>query len=108
MKTIRMRLILVYSSITIVTLMVIAFLLNSSIDQLFEQYAKERQKSQIEYILNQIPELYQKDLGGFDIQGIEVAANAALQNGLIVHIQTMNQEIDWDINTHRNLSLIHI
>ena len=53
MKTIRMRLILVYSSITIVTLMVIAFLLNSSIDQLFEQYAKERQKSQIEYILNQ-------------------------------------------------------
>lgn len=102
MKTIRMRLILVYSSITIVTLMVIAFFLNSSIDQLFEQYAKERQKSQIEYILNQIPELYHKDLGGFDIQGIEVAANAALQNGLIVHIQTMNQEIDWDINTHRN------
>lgn len=102
MKTIRMRLILVYSTIMIATLIVVALFLNSSIDRLFEQYAKERQKSQIEYILNQIPELYQKDLGGFDMQGIEVTANAALQNGLIVHIQTMNQEIDWDINTHRN------
>ena len=60
MKTIMMRLILVYSSITIVTLMVIAFFLNSSIDQLFEQYAKERQKSQIEYILNSHPEWSRK------------------------------------------------
>ena len=67
MKTIRMRLILVYSTIMIATLIVVALFLNSSIDRLFEQYAKERQKSQIEYILNQIPELYQKDLGGFDI-----------------------------------------
>ena len=102
MKTIRMRLILVYSAITIATLVVIAFFINGSINQLFEQYAKDRQKSQIEYIRNQIPELYQEESESFDIQGIEVAANAALQNGLIVHIQTMNQEIDWDINTHKN------
>lgn len=102
MKTIRMRLILVYSAITIATLVVIGFFINGSINQLFEQYAKDRQKSQIEYIRNQIPELYQEESESFDIQGIEVAANAALQNGLIVHIQTMNQEIDWDINTHKN------
>ena len=99
MKTIRMRLILVYSAITIATLVVIVFFINGSINQLFEQYAKDRQKSQIEYIRNQIPELYQEESESFDIQGIEVAANAALQNGLIVHIQTMNQEIDWDIKS---------
>ena len=42
MKTIRMRLILVYSAITIATLVVIAFFINGSINQLFEQYAKDQ------------------------------------------------------------------
>lgn len=102
MKTIRMRLTLLYSAIMIAVLLVVAFFLNRAIDRLFERYAKERQKSQIDYILNQIPEFYQEDKGGFDMRGIETVANAALQNGLIMHIQTMNQEIDWDINTHKS------
>ena len=102
MKTIRTRLTLLYSAITVAALIIIALFLNKSIDRLFEQYAKERQKSQIEYILNQIAEQYQEETGSFDKRGIEVTANAALQNGLTMHIQTANQEIDWDISTHKN------
>lgn len=101
MKTIKMRLTLVYSAITLITLIIITIFLNRAIEVLFEQYARERQKSQIEYILKQIPELYQKEAGNFNMQGIEATANAALQNGLIVHIQTANQELDWDINAHK-------
>jgi len=28
--------------------------------------------------------------------------NAALQNGLMVHIQTLNKEVDWDIQQHKS------
>lgn len=77
MKTIRTRLTLLYSAITVAALIIIAFFLNKSIDRLFEQYAKERQKSQIEYILNQIAEQYQEETRSFDKRGIEITANAA-------------------------------
>lgn len=102
MKTIRMRLTLIYSTILIATLVLVALFLNRAIDRLFEQYAKERQNSQIAYLLEQIPELYQDETGTFDMRGLETAANAALENGLIVHIQTTDQELDWNISAHKD------
>lgn len=102
MKTIRMRLTLVYSAVILAALVITAFFLNRWMDRLFEQYAKDRQKGQISYVLDQIPKLYQEKSGRFDMQGIETAAIAALQNGLIVHVQTADLETDWDAKAHKH------
>lgn len=101
MKSIRRSLIITYSFISIVIIVTLAFFLNYSMNIIFEEYAKKQQADRIESVKKQIIELYNSDSGEFDTAGMEIVGNAALQNGLILHIQTVNKEIDWDINTHK-------
>ena len=52
-------------------------------------------------MISQINQLYDENTGTFDESGIGIIGYAALQNGYIIHIQTLNKEIDWDVRTHR-------
>lgn len=101
MNSIRRNLIITYSVISVTIIAILAFFLNFSMNIIFEEYAKKQQTDRIESVRKQIIELYNSDTGEFDVAGIEIIGNAALQNGLILHIQAVNKEIDWDINTHK-------
>lgn len=102
MKSIRRNLIITYSAISVAIIAMLAFFFYFSLDTIFEEYAKEQQADRIESVRKQLIELYDEETGKFDVAGMEIIGNAALQNGLILHVQTANQEIDWDINTHKN------
>ena len=73
---------------------------NGAVDKLFEMYANEQRQKQVQQIQEQINEQY-SPLWGYNVSGLEVIGNAALQNGLIVHVQTLKGELDWDISVHK-------
>ena len=94
-------LIISYSMIALLIILSLRVSFNIRADQLFEEYAKKQQKAQIDQMISQINQLYDENTGTFDESGIGIIGYAALQNGYIIHIQTLNKEIDWDVRTHR-------
>lgn len=101
MNTLKNKMIISYFIISLLIVVALSTLFNLSIDKIFEQYAIGKQKQQIEEIIDQVKQQYEEETGLYHISGLEVIANAALQNGILVHIQTINNEIDWDIQQHK-------
>lgn len=93
-------LILSYSVIALFIVVALSLFFNIKADRLFEQYAMEQQAAQIEQIRDQLNHLYDDETGLIDENGLETIGYAALQNGFIIHVQTGNNAIDWDSNTH--------
>lgn len=100
-KTIRANLVFIYSFLSIVLICTITGMLRYSMDGLFEQYAKRRQKEMIKSIVIQVEDAFEQQTSETVLYPVEVIANAALQNGYLVHIRMNNMELDWDIRTHR-------
>ncbi|MEY8357167.1 HAMP domain-containing sensor histidine kinase [Lachnospiraceae bacterium 54-53] len=100
-RTLKNTLIVSYSVIALLIVLALSLLFNFTADKIFEQYAKKQQKNQIEQIMTQIDQLYDPKSGLYDMEGLELIGYAALQNGIIIHVQTTNREIDWDIKSHR-------
>ena len=101
MNTLKGKLVLTYTLISLLIVVSLSVFFNFSIDKIFEQYVIEQQKKQIEEIITQVNQQYLKETGLYDIDGLAIIANAALQNGIMVHIRTTNKEIDWDVRQHR-------
>lgn len=101
MNTLRGKLVLTYTVVSLIIVVSLSVLFNLSIDKIFEQYAKEQQKKQINEIITQVNQQYLDETGLYNIDGLAIIANAALQNGFMMHIQTINNEIDWDIRQHK-------
>ena len=80
MKTIKSRLILSYSFISFLIIVSLAVFYTISMESVFSKYAKEQLEEKIR---------------------IEIIGNAALQNGLLMHVKTTDGELDWDIRTHK-------
>jgi len=101
MKTLKGKLILSYVLVSLLIVVALSVLFNLSIDAIFEQYAKVRQKQQVDEIITRIDQQFIAESGLYNISGLEVIANAALQNGIMVHVRTNNNEIDWDVRQHK-------
>lgn len=101
MMTLKSKMIISYSILSLLIVSSLSVLLNISIDKLFEQYAMNRKENQIQGIISQVNQQYLAENGIYNVNGLEVIANAALQNGFMVHIRTANKEIDWDIRQHK-------
>ncbi len=101
MKTLKRKLIVSYVFVALMIVVALSVLFNLSIDKIFEQYAIMRQKQQVKEIIAQIDQQFIEGSGLYDLSGLEVIANAALQNGIMVHVRTNNNEIDWDIRQHK-------
>ena len=101
MKTIKSRLILSYSFISFLIIVSLAVFYTISMESVFSKYAKEQLEEKISSVVSQMEELYQEDTGKYEMTGIEIIGNAALQNGLLMHVKTTDGELDWDIRTHK-------
>lgn len=101
MNTLKGKLIISYTAIALMIVASLSFLFNMFIDRIFEQYAMLQQKKQISEIIDQVNMQYVEATGRYDVDSLGIIANAALQNGIMVHVQTLNNEIDWDIRTHK-------
>ena len=100
-RTLKNTLIISYSVIAVLIVLALSLLFNLTADKIFEQYAKKQQKNQVKQIITQIDRLYDSEKGLYDEEGLEIIGYAALQNGIFLHVQTANKEIDWDVKTHR-------
>ncbi|WP_312427365.1 sensor histidine kinase [Lacrimispora sp.] len=100
-KTLKNTLITSYSAIAVLTVLCLSLFFNVMADRMFETYAKKQQKNQVDQIIFQINQLYNSETGLYDINGIEIIGYAALQNGIIIHMQSANRDIDWDVRSHR-------
>ena len=101
MNTLKGKLIMTYTIISLMIVASLSILFNMSVDKIFQQYAIEQQKKQIQEIITQVNQQYLKETGTYNVDGLEVIANAALQNAIMVHVRTLNNEIDWDIQQHK-------
>ncbi len=100
-RTLKKTLIISYSVIAVLIVLALSLLFNLTADKIFEQYAKKQQKNQVKRIITQIDQLYDPETGLYDKEGLGIIGYAALQNGIFLHVQTANKEIDWDVKTHR-------
>ncbi len=99
--TLKNTLIVSYSAIALLLVFGLSFILNITADDIFEQYARKQQRNQIQQVMAEIDQLYNSETGMYDKKGIEIIGYAALQNGLIIHVQSTNKEVDWDAKGHR-------
>lgn len=100
MSALRNKMIFSYTIITILIIIVFVILFNRAINNLFEQYAIDQRSQQIDKVISQVNEQYNEETGLYNIEAMEIIGNSALQNGIMIHIQTINKEIDWDIRMH--------
>lgn len=100
MNTLRTQLTVIFTFLMILVLLLFGLLFNGTVDKMFATYANEQREKQIQQIKEQIGDLYDPHQG-ISLSGLEVIGNAALQNGLIVHVQTLHGELDWDISVHK-------
>lgn len=99
--TLKRTLIISYSAIALMIVLILSILFHVTADRSFEQYAKKQKRTQIDQMITQINRLYDPQTGGYDVKGIEMVGYAALQNGIIIRVQTANKELEWDIQSHR-------
>lgn len=102
MKTIKSKLILTYSLISIAVICSIAVAFIFNMEREFENYAKRQQEQRISNIVNELQDLYDAETGSFSQEQVEVIGNAAMQNGVFIHLETKGGEMDWDIQTHKS------
>ena len=105
---IRSKIIVSYLMIIMILFVLMACLFNYSMNGLFESYVLERQEKAFKQIVEQITNLYHGKGHGVSLADIEVIANAALQNGYIVSINTDGYEMNWDIRTDKNAECHHV
>ena len=101
MNTLRGRLTISYTAISLVIVASLSLLFNLFADGFFEQYAISQQKKQITEIINQVNQQYVPATGLYDVDGLGAIASAALLNGMMIHVRTPDSKIDWDVRTHK-------
>jgi len=101
MGTLKSKLIISYAVIAFLVVVCLSMLFNIFIDKIFENYAIGQRNSQIKAIVEQVDEQYIESSGLYNVEGVQIVAGSALQNGIMVHVETLNKEIDWDIRQHK-------
>lgn len=101
-RSLKNILIISYSMTALLIILSLSLFFHIRADQLFEEYARKQQKTQIDHIISQMNQLYDKETGVFDKSGIGIIGYAALQNGYIIRLQSGNGEVDWDMRSHRS------
>ncbi|MDD4510074.1 MAG: HAMP domain-containing sensor histidine kinase [Oscillospiraceae bacterium] len=100
-NTLKSKAVLSFAVLLILSSFSFAVVFNWGLDQLFQNYATLQQERRMQQIVTQINNLYIPDSNSFRTDGLEAVGNAALQNGMILHVQSINDEVDWDISSHR-------
>lgn len=100
-RTLQSTLIISYSAIALLIVLCLSLFFYVMVDKTFEHYAKKEQTNQINQIITQINQLHDSETGSFDLKGLEVIGYAALQNGILIHVKSADNAIDWDVQNHR-------
>jgi hypothetical protein len=109
MYSLKSKLIVSYVFFAARIICALSVMFNMAADKLFEQCVISQRNRQIDMIVKQVEEQYIPQRGIYNIDGLEIIGNAALQNGLIIRIRTENryggehQGEDWRQNRESGL-----
>ncbi|MDR1510392.1 MAG: HAMP domain-containing histidine kinase [Synergistaceae bacterium] len=101
MYSLKSKLIVSYIFFAALIICSLSIIFNIAADKLFEQCVIAQRSRQIDMIIEQVKKQYISQRGIYNVDGLEIIGNAALQNGLIIRIRTENGELDWDARRHR-------
>lgn len=101
MRSLKAKLAFFFAVLLFLPITVFALIINDGMNRSFDAFADKQQQQLLQQIRSQVMELYIPDHGHFSEEGLAAIGNAALQNGVILHLQAANGELDWDISTHR-------
>ena len=100
MNTLRNKLIGSYALIALFIVATVSIFFNVFLERVFLDYAQSKQEKQLEQIVQQVNQSFRRNGSSYSAELFEVIGNAALQNGMILHINSNEGEIDWDIRQH--------
>ena len=101
LRSLKTKMAFFFAILLIVPIAVFVWTMNLGINRSFDTFANQQQQQLLQQIKSQILDLYQPETASFNADGLEAVGNAALQNGVILHLQTTSSELDWDIATHK-------
>lgn len=102
LKSLKGRLVVLFTAFLLFPLLLFIIVFNVRVESLFEGYASAQQDQRIQQVVSQVTDLFQTERGVVSLTGLETIGNAALQNGMVLHVTALEYEIDWDISTHRS------
>lgn len=101
MKTIKSRLILSYSLISLAIICSLAIFYTVSTGNLFRKYAENCLNNRIDNIIKELGAIYDESTGKYDMKALEIVGDAALQNGIMIRVKTDDGKLDWNIQTSK-------
>lgn len=108
MKSLKNRMIILYSITTMVIVVLLAIVFNKSINTIFREYAENLHKKFVNRTVERIENQYDIETGTFDEEKIERIGLTSLKRGLLLRIESVNDNFRFDIRTKNEQECINI
>lgn len=108
MKSLKNRMIILYSITTMVIVVLLAVVFNLSIITVFRDYAENIHKNLVSKTLKRIESQYDIETGTFDKDNIEQIGLTSLRKGLLLRIESADDSFLFDIRTKNEQECIEI
>ena len=99
MKSLKNRMIILYSITTMVIVVLLAVIFNKSITSIFREYAENLHKKLVSRTVENIEKQYDMKTGTFFEKNIEQIGLTSLKKGLLLRIESVNDNYHFDIRT---------
>ena len=108
MKSLKNRMIILYSITTMVIVVLLAIVFNKSINTIFREYAENLHNKFVNRTVERIENQYDIEAGTFDEEKIERIGLTSLKKGLLLRIESVNDNFRFDIRTKNEQECINI
>ncbi|SHM85704.1 Signal transduction histidine kinase [Anaerosporobacter mobilis DSM 15930] len=108
MKSLKNRMIILYSITTMVIVVLLAIVFNESINTIFREYAENLHKKLVNRTVERIENQYDIETGTFDEEKMERIGLTSLKKGLLLRIESVNDNFRFDIRTKNEQECINI
>lgn len=108
MKSLKNRMIILYSITTMVIVVLLAVVFNISIVTIFREYAENLHKNLVSKTVERIERQYDIETGTFDEEKIERIGLTSLRKGLLLRIESVDGSFRFDIRTKNEQECIEI
>jgi two-component system, OmpR family, sensor histidine kinase BaeS len=108
MKTLKKRMIILYSITTMIIVILLSLVFNMLINTIFRKYAEGIHNKYVNQMIENIENQYEINTGTFDQNNIEVIGLTSLKKGFLLRIVSADGRFYWSIRTKNDYDCIEI
>lgn len=108
MKTLKKRMIILYSITTMVIVILLSLVFNMLINTIFRKYAESIHNKHVSQTIEYIENQYDVNTGSFDEKNIELVGLLSLRKGLLLRMQSADGRFYWSIRTKNDYDCLAI